>query len=129
VRYASEDLELGGRQIRAGESLLPILVAANSDPRELSDPERFDITRGAGHRRFGHGGSEHRGFGHVGFGHVGFGHGPHYCLGAALARQEAEVALKALFERFPALALTGEPEWAPIPGMLRLTRLPVRTKA
>ncbi len=109
VRYATENLELGGRRIRAGESLLPILVAANSDPREHPDPERFDVTRGPGH--------------------LGFGHGPHYCLGAALARQEAEVALAMLFERFPALALTGEPEWAPIPGMLRLTELPVQLGA
>jgi cytochrome P450 len=105
VRYATEDLELGGRQIRAGESLLPILVAANSDPHEHPDPERFDVTRRPGH--------------------VGFGHGPHYCLGAALARQEAEVALAALFGRFPGLALAAEPEWKPVPGVLWLKQLPV----
>ena len=59
---------------------------------------------------------------------MGFGHGPHYCLGAALARQEAEVALRALFDRFPDLALAvDEPEWMPVPGMRRLARLPVRS--
>ena len=58
-------------------------------------------------------------------GHVGFGHGIHYCLGAALARQEGEVALRALFDRFPGLALAAEPVWVPLPGSRRLAALPV----
>ncbi|WP_433556512.1 cytochrome P450 family protein [Pseudonocardia xinjiangensis] len=112
VRYATEDVDLGGVRIRAGEAVQAVLVSANFDPREYTDPERFDLTR----RPVGRG-----------EGHVGFGHGFHYCLGAALARQEGEVALRALFERFPDLALVNEEqEWARVPGSRRLTRLPVR---
>ncbi|GAA1303779.1 cytochrome P450 family protein [Pseudonocardia xinjiangensis] len=112
VRYATEDVDLGGVRIGAGEAVQAVLVSANFDPREYTDPERFDVTR----RPIGRG-----------EGHVGFGHGFHYCLGAALARQEGEVALRALFERFPDLALVNEEqEWAQLPGSRRLTRLPVR---
>ena len=76
-----------------------------------SDPERLDVTRQPTGR---------------GEGHVGFGYGAHYCLGAALARQEGEVALRALFDRFPELRLASdEPEWAAVPGMRRLARMPV----
>jgi cytochrome P450 len=112
LRYAAEDVDLGGVRIRTGEAVQAVLVSANFDPREYTDPERFDVTR----RPVGRG-----------EGHVGFGHGFHYCLGAALARQEGEVAFRALFERFPDLALVNEEqEWARLPGSRRLTRLPVR---
>ncbi|TWF78813.1 hypothetical protein FHX44_114737 [Pseudonocardia hierapolitana] len=112
MRYAAEDVELGGVTIRRGEVVQPVLVSANHDPREYADVERLDVTRRPAGR---------------GEGHVGFGHGFHYCLGAALARQEGEVALRALVERFPRLALAdAEPEWVPVPGMRRLARLPVR---
>jgi cytochrome P450 len=111
MRYAAEDVELGGVTIRRGEVVQPVIVSANHDPREYPDVERLDITRRPAGR---------------GEGHVGFGHGFHYCLGAALARQEGEVALRALVERFPRLALAAdEPEWVPVPGMRRLARLPV----
>jgi cytochrome P450 len=112
-RYATEDLELAGTRIPAGEPVLPVLVAANRDPRQYPEPEKFDITRQRADR---------------GEGHVGFGHGIHYCLGAALARQEAEVALHELFDRFPRLALAverSELAWAPVPGSRRLRELPV----
>jgi cytochrome P450 len=90
-----------------------VLLSANHDPREYTDPERLDVTRRPAGR---------------GEGHVGFGHGFHYCLGAALARQEGEVALRAVVERFPKLALTSsEHEWVPAPGMRRLARLPLHT--
>ncbi len=113
LRYATTDLELGGVSIRRGEVVQAVLVSANRDPREYQDPDRLDVLRRPAAR---------------GEGHVGFGHGPHYCLGAALARQEAEVALHALFDRFPDLALAvDEPEWMPVPGMRRLARLPVRS--
>ena len=89
-----------------------MLGSANFDPREYTDPERLDVTRRPTGR---------------GEGHVGFGHGIHYCLGAALARQEGEVALRALFERFPDLTLVdAQQEWVQIPGARRLARLPVR---
>jgi cytochrome P450 len=114
TRYALVDTELGGAQIRAGDGVQPALVAANSDPREFTDPERLDVARRTAER---------------GEGHVGFGYGPHYCLGAALARQEGEVALRALVERFPDLALAVDPAelvWQPVPGMRRLETVPIR---
>ena len=86
-RYPREDVELGGVTIPAGSPVTPLLLSANTDPREFADPSALDLTRETGR----------------GEGHLGFGQGPHYCLGAALARQEAEVALRALFERFPDL--------------------------
>jgi cytochrome P450 len=112
LRYAAEDLDLGGVRVRAGDAVQAVLVSANFDPREYTDPERLDVTRRPTGR---------------GEGHVGFGHGIHYCLGAALARQEGEVALGGLFERFPDLALVNaQQEWVQIPGSRRLARLPVR---
>jgi cytochrome P450 len=112
-RYASTELELGGQRLARGEMVVPVLVGANFDPRRYDDPDRFDVTRtGTGH----------------GEPHTGFGHGAHYCLGAALARQETEVALRALFERFPGIALAApdaEPAWQPVPGARRLSELPV----
>ena len=113
TRYAVEDLELGGAAIARGDALTAVLVSANRDPREYHDPDRLDVTRRPAHR---------------GEGHVGFGQGAHYCLGAALARQEGEVALRALIERFPGLVLAdAEPDWMPRPGMRRLATLRVRT--
>ncbi len=113
MRYATVDLELGGTRIRQGDAVEAVLVSANFDPRVYDDPQRLDLTRLV---------DAH------GDGHVGFGHGVHYCLGAALARQEAEVALRGLFGRFPELApavdLAALP-WAPVPGARRLAALPV----
>jgi hypothetical protein len=85
-------------------------VGANFDPRRYADPDRFDVTRVlSGH----------------GEGHLGFGHGARYCLGAALARQETEVALRALFHRFPSLSTAAASTWRPVPGSRKLTELPV----
>lgn len=113
LRYATTDIEIAGTTLHRGEAVQPVLVSANRDPREYPDPKRLDVLR-LQHIR--------------GDGHLGFGHGAHYCLGAALARQEAEVALSALFTRFPGLALaTDEPRWLPVPGQRRLAELPVRS--
>jgi cytochrome P450 len=114
MRYAMEDLEIGGMPVRQGEAVMAILVGANYDPREFDAPERLDITREPDARRESH---------------VGFGHGLHYCLGAALARQESEVAFEALLRRFPDLALAIDPkdlERQMLPGSWRLARLPLR---
>ena len=112
IRYASQDLDLGGVRIARGEAVEAVIVSANRDPRVYLDPDRLDITR----RPAGHG-----------EGHVGFGHGIHYCLGAALARQEGEVGLRALFDRFPGLSLVDPaPDWKPQPGMRKLATLRVR---
>lgn len=113
LRYATEDLVVGGQQIHAGDAVQSVLVSANFDPRVYDDPERLDVTRRPSGR---------------GDGHVGFGHGAHYCLGAALARQEGGVALRALVDRFPALALDGATDWVPMPGSHRLKALPVRLR-
>ncbi|HEX4812013.1 MAG TPA: cytochrome P450 [Nonomuraea sp.] len=92
LRFAVEDIDLGdGRTLAAGEAILACYAAAGRDPRTHGrDAARFDVTRAAKQ-------------------HLAFGHGPHHCLGAPLARLEAAVALPALFERFPDLALAAEP--------------------
>ena len=111
LRYATADVEVGGQAIAAGEAVQAVLVSANHDPREYDEPERLDVTRRPAGR---------------GDGHVGFGHGIHYCLGAALAKQEGEVALRSLFDRFPAMALEAtEQTWVAVPGMRQLASLPV----
>lgn len=84
IRVASEDVELSGTTIRAGEAVIPCVASAHRDPRRFADPERFDITR-------------------TGNAHIALGAGPHYCLGAALARIEMQVAIETLVRRFPTL--------------------------
>jgi cytochrome P450 len=108
MRFATEDVDLGGTIVRRGDAVQAVLVSANFDPRVYADPDRLDVTRLV---------DAH------GDGHVGFGYGAHYCLGAALARQEGEVALHALVDRFPNLTLAAEPRWLPIPGSRRLGEL------
>jgi cytochrome P450 len=115
LRYARENLTLGGMSVAAGDPVMALLVSANHDPLRHPDPERFDILRRRPEDR-----SEE---------HVGFGHGTHYCLGAALARQEAEVAFGTLLACYPDLSLgvsEAELEWLPRLGFRRLARLPVR---
>jgi cytochrome P450 len=81
-RVALEDLEVAGQRIKRGELLQLVIASANRDEAHFSDPERFDITRTQSRI-------------------LSFGHGPHGCLGAHLARMEAEIALSALFARSP----------------------------
>ncbi|WP_017579572.1 cytochrome P450 family protein [Nocardiopsis valliformis] len=113
ARYATEDVQLGTGKVSAGERAVAIVAGANHDPSIHPEPGRFDVTRHHGR---------------PGEAHVAFGHGMHYCLGAALARQEAEVAFDALFRTFPALSLVpGRPPVPDtVPGTLRLSELPVR---
>lgn len=86
-RYALEDMDIGGRHIRQGDSVLMAFHAANRDPEEFGpNASQFDITR-----------QNNR--------HLTFGHGPHFCLGAALARLELMSALPALFAHFTDLSL------------------------
>lgn len=86
ARVASEDLEIGGQPIRAGEKVLISLTSANRDERRFPEPDRFDITRAENP-------------------HLTFGHGIHHCLGAALARLELQVAFTAVANRLPTLHL------------------------
>jgi cytochrome P450 len=85
-RFAREDVEIGGEVIRRGERVTAAMVAADRDPRAFADAGRLDVTRSGPPQ-------------------LGFSHGPHFCLGASIARVETEVALSALFARFPDLAL------------------------
>lgn len=85
-RFAREDVEIDGQLIRAGERVTAAMVAADRDPRVFPGADRLDVTRS-------------------GTSQLGFSHGPHFCLGASIARVETEVALSALFARFPALSL------------------------
>ncbi|MEU8755714.1 cytochrome P450 [Streptomyces chartreusis] len=92
-RFPTEDMTIGGVPVPAGETVLLSLAAANRDPARFPDPDRLDLSRDTS-------------------GHLALGHGVHHCLGAPLARAETEIALTALLERFPELALTdGEPRW------------------
>lgn len=112
-RYPTTDVVIGGVDVPAGTPVLAGLLSANTDPRAYSGPDRLDVTREAGR----------------GDGHLGFGQGVHYCLGAALARQEAEVALRMLFDRFPRIELAVPPAeivWDAKPGFSRIVELPVR---
>ncbi len=90
LRYPLADVELGGVRIPKGEALLVGHAGAGTDPARYGpDAHRFDVTRGVEP-------------------HVAFGRGPHFCLGAPLARLEARIALSALFTRFPQLRLAVE---------------------
>ncbi|GAA3812210.1 cytochrome P450 [Streptomyces coacervatus] len=87
-RIATEDVEVGGVTIRAGEGVVVALQAANRDPAVFADPDTLDLTRDAGQ-------------------HLAFGHGLHHCLGQSLARAELQIALPMLVNRLPGLRLTG----------------------
>ncbi|WP_307795604.1 cytochrome P450 family protein [Actinacidiphila acididurans] len=91
LRYAVDDIDAGDVHIAKGEAILAAYAAAGRHPAlHGSDADRFDVTR-------------------VNKEHLAFGHGVHHCLGAPLARLEAAIALPALFDRFPDLALAVPP--------------------
>jgi pimeloyl-[acyl-carrier protein] synthase len=89
-RHALADLDVGGHQVRAGETVVAVLGAANRDPARFPDPDRLDLARAPNR-------------------HVAFGGGIHFCLGAPLARMEAAIAIPALLARLPGLALGPQP--------------------
>ena len=86
MRTPRRDVELHGRVIPAGRLLLPLIGAANRDPKRFRDPNRFDVSRDPNP-------------------HIAFGHGIHACLGAPLARLEARIALADLLERLTNIRL------------------------
>lgn len=94
-RAALEDVELDGVRIRAGDTVVVALPAANRDPAHFARPDRLDIT------------ADRRG-------HVAFGHGVHQCIGQNLARGVLRVAYPALFDRFPSLRLARPAEAIPM---------------
>jgi cytochrome P450 len=86
-RYATSDARLGGADIRAGDQVTVSIAGANRDPAVFGDPDRFEVRRANAGR------------------HLAFAHGPHFCLGAHLARLEARVAVETLLARLPRLRL------------------------
>jgi len=104
ARWALEDLTIGGVRIPAGAAVMAVLGAANRDPAHVDDPHRLDVRREPA-------------------GHLAFGHGAHYCLGAPLARLEAQIALPALLDRFPRLRLAVPPERLEVAPTLSLRSL------
>lgn len=109
ARIASHDLEIGGCPIKHTQAISTSLRAANRDPQAFEDPDRFDVARR-----------------HVP--HMSFGGGAHICIGAPLARMEAQVAIPAFLARFPSLRVEQEkPQWRTLPFFRGLQRLEVTT--
>lgn len=107
ARHVLADLDIGGQRVREGETVLVVLGAANRDPAQFSDPDRLDLAR-----------SPNR--------HLAFGGGIHFCLGAPLARMEAQIALTALLRRFPDLSLAdAPPTWRDTVTLRGLASLPL----
>jgi hypothetical protein len=107
-RKPAEDVEIAGEKIPAGREVILVIAAANRDPRRFRDPDRFDPARADN-------------------AHLAFGHGLHFCLGAALARLEAQLAFGALLRRLPHLALEPGPlHYRPGFAIRALEALPVR---
>jgi len=108
VRIAGEDVGLHGRTIRRGDRIFTMIGAANRDPDQFPDPDRLDLQRQPNR-------------------HIAFGYGIHFCIGASLARLEAQLALPALLARFPALTLpVDQPRWLPSLVFRGVSSLPVR---
>lgn len=107
VRMTTAEVELGGVPIGSGEMVGVMLAGANRDPDVFADPARFDPGRPNNRD------------------HLSFSAGPHYCLGAGLARLEAEIALRELFTRFPGLRAAGPPVRGRMRNLRGLEHYPV----
>lgn len=107
-RISTADQEIGGVELRRGDAVHLVLAAANRDPAVFADPETLDLGRADTGE------------------HLALGFGPHFCLGNALARLEARIALEALVRRFPDVDLAGEPRsWTGAAQLRTITDLPV----
>jgi cytochrome P450 len=107
-RIARERLEIAGRRVGEGQTVTAVLAAANRDPAQFPEPDRLDVRR-----------PDNR--------HVAFGQGIHFCVGAALARLEGQIAIGTVVRRFPALSLASEElVWRANQVVRGLTSLPVR---
>ena len=107
ARVALEDIEVGGKTIHKHQQALLLLGAANRDPVHFSDPDRLDITRQENPP-------------------LTFGHGIHHCLGAPLARVEAQIAINSMLRRMPEIQLaTDQLEWRDMLTLRGLKALPV----
>ena len=107
ARTALDDIEIGGKRIRKNQQALILLGSANHDPAQFANPDQLDITRQDNP-------------------HITFSHGIHHCLGAPLARIEAQLAINSLLERLPRLRLaTDAVEWREMVTLRGLRELPV----
>jgi cytochrome P450 PksS len=109
VRGALADVVVGGIHVRSGTPVIAMLASANRDDSVFRNPDQLDITR-----------SPNR--------HLAFGLGTHFCLGAQLARFEARIAIRTLFQRYPNLRLAVPREtlrWRPAESLRGLEALPV----
>jgi pimeloyl-[acyl-carrier protein] synthase len=106
-RRATAPIEIAGGTVNSGSAVTAVIGAANRDPEQFPDPDRFDITR-----------TPNR--------HLAFGMGPHRCLGAALARTEARIAFARLFERLPDLRFARETakNWFKLPWLRNAAQAP-----
>jgi cytochrome P450 len=93
-RIAADDMTIGDTDIPKGDVMMLLLASARHDPAAVDRPDEFDPDRETVR-------------------HLGFGKGPHFCLGAPLARLEAAVALLKVTARFPQARLAGEPQYKP----------------
>jgi cytochrome P450 len=112
MRTPRRDVELHGQLIPAGKLVLAVIGSANRDPRQFPEAGRFDIGRDPNP-------------------HIAFGHGIHFCLGAALSRMEARIALSDLLERFKNFELVSDQPWEPRKALNvhGPARLPIRFEA
>jgi len=94
MRAPRRDVEVSGKVIPAGKLVLPMIGAANRDPEQFAEAGRFDITRDPN-------------------AHVAFGHGIHFCLGAALSRLEARIALADILEKLKDFKPASDEPWEP----------------
>lgn len=107
ARMAIDDIEIGGKVIKAGDLVMLCYGSANRDPEQFEHPNRLDITR-----------TDNR--------HLAFAQGIHYCLGSALARIEVQIAINTLVKRMPDIKLAGGvPERGPATHIWGLKALPV----
>jgi cytochrome P450 len=109
-RTAVVGVELGGTRIRAGDKVVVSFTSANRDQRVFADPDRFDITRAPNP-------------------HLSFGHGPHFCLGAQLARAQMRALFAELLRRTRSIELDGEPVLLRSNFQRGVKRLPIRWTA
>jgi cytochrome P450 len=106
-RAAIDNIEIGDKVVQAGDQLSAVIGAANRDPAQFPDADRFDVTRQPNR-------------------HLAFGLGLHFCLGAPLARTEGRIGFTRLLERLPSLRLANAaPQWSPNTMFRGLRTLPV----
>jgi cytochrome P450 len=110
-RQTKSDVVLHGQTIPEGSLVLPMIGSANRDPRQFAEADRFDIARASNP-------------------HIAFGHGPHFCLGAPLARLEAKIALEDLLSQLNGIRLASDEPWEPRAALhvYGPARLPIRFK-